>query len=77
MFDAISLDNSWVNSAPGAEFAHYGSNMIPTNGTWSENDSSIEGEPDGQTIENEVVGNDAFYSFSTLGASTMTVYTAQ
>jgi hypothetical protein len=36
-------------------------------------DNCIEGPPDGITMEN-IVGSDAYYGFTTTGASTLTVY---
>ncbi|NCO35091.1 MAG: hypothetical protein GW893_14685 [Armatimonadetes bacterium] len=74
LFDAIGLDDHWVESQPGPEYAHYTSNLNPTNCSWTQcGDWYIEGPPDGKTIENGV-GRDAYYGFSTLGATAMTVY---
>ena len=73
LFDAIGLDSSWVNSSPGDEYAHYSSNVNPTNSSWQEGESYIEGSPDGFTIEN-TVGQESYYSFSTMRATTMIVY---
>jgi len=73
LFDAIGLGTGWVDSQPGAEYAHYTSDMIPTGSSWEMSDSFIEGAPDGNTMEN-VPGIDAYYGFSTKGASTLTIY---
>ena len=70
LFDAIQLDNQWVDSFPGCEGSHVSYYFNTTSGSF---DNAIEGPPDSVTIEN-VVGRDASYSFSTLGASKMTVY---
>jgi hypothetical protein len=69
LFDAIGLDSGWVYSQPGDEYAHYTSNMIPIENI----DPSMEGPPDGITIEN-IVGLSAYYGFTTYGASMLTVY---
>ena len=74
LFDAIGLDSGWVNSQPGLEYAHHtNGNMNPTGSTWQQGDSAIEGIPDGVTMEN-TVGSDAYYGFTTNGATTLTVY---
>ncbi len=71
-FDAIGLDDQWVDSGPDPELTHHSINMYPTTGNWSD-DSFIESLPDGRAITNSE-GIDSFYGFSTLGANTMTVY---
>ena len=74
LFDAIGLGAGWVDSQPGAEYAHYTSNMNLTGGSWAQDgDSWVEGPPDGRTMEN-TVGSDSYYGFTTNGATTLTVY---
>lgn len=79
-FDAIGLDDQWVDSKPGPMYAHSTSHFRPTGAAIThphplglKGDHYIEGPPDGITLEN-MVGSDAYYSFSTLSASKMTVY---
>jgi hypothetical protein len=73
LFDAIGLGAGWLYSMDGSEYAHYERNICPTGGSWEQNDSCIEGAPDGITMEN-TPGRNSYYGFSTKGASTLEVY---
>jgi len=73
LFDAFGLDAGWVYSYPGPEGCHYTSNMEASNGAADPADSTIEGPPDGETMEN-ITCKHGFYNFTTSGASFLTVY---
>lgn len=73
--DALGLGSGWVDSGPLAEYTHYSANFAPPDGDWID-DSYIEGQPDGRFIINNEAEN-AYYSFTMDGVTTLTVYLAE
>jgi hypothetical protein len=76
--DEIGLDNGRVNSAPGAEFAHYTSNMSALiDGSEFNNGNSLDSAAESRENDNvfiiNTVGEASYYSFSTMTAETLTI----